>query len=225
VTCGAAKHGTAYAWRWHECRCPEAVQAHYRQGKEYRKKVYLNGGENLRVPNVGALRRKQALAFMGWTEEEVGRQMGVPQPPRPRQRGRIRNVNPATHQWWVEAFEALAMKDGPSTRARSTAITKGWAGPLAWLDIDDPDEVPGLSSDILRETSRRWSHAAKRRRAQRARRLRQAGYPVPRKGTIPTVTQYERELEKKAAYAVRKRAEAKEARDAMRTRETTQEAA
>lgn len=219
MTCGAAKHGTAYAWRWHNCQCPEAVQAHYREGKEYRKKVYLNGGEKLRVPNVGAIRRKQALAFMGWTEEAVGRQMGH-QPPRPRQRNRIRNVNPETHQWWVDAFEALAMKDGPSARARSIAITKGWAGPLAWLDIDDPDEVPGLSSDILRETSRRWSHAAKRRRAQRARRLRQAGFPVPRTGTVPTVTQYKRELEKKAAYGARKRAEER----ALRA-QTTQEAA
>lgn len=200
MTCTAEKHGTAWAMRTYGCRCPEARADKARETKQYRKKRYLNAGERLRVPNVGALRRKQALARMGWTEPELARRMGG-SAPRPRQRGNIRNVNPETHAWWVEAYERYCMTEGPSRRVMAIAVTKGWAPPMAWLDIDDPDELPALTDTAYRETLKKRKVAARKRRNKRARVLRAAGYTVPAVGTVPTLTQYERRLAAKSAAA------------------------
>lgn len=97
------------------------------------------------VPAVGAARRVRALAAIGWSLTGQARRLGW-----------------CTQQVWELAwdrsafvavrtdaavrglFEAVCLTSGSSARARNAAAKHGWPPPLAWLDIDDPDEIPDL---------------------------------------------------------------------------------
>lgn len=178
------------------------------ESRIYRKRRILNGGEPLRVPAVGSIRRRRALATLGWSIDALADAMGRPCP---KPRGHLINVDPPTDLWWRQAFERFAMTEGPSNRARSMAKTRGWASPLAWLNIDDPDEEPGVSDAYLREAQiRRGKQKARRRRA-RLRRLEAAGYSTAHwranpKRSVPTVTAYRRDLDQRAAAKQQRRA-------------------
>ncbi|MEW2483606.1 hypothetical protein AB0876_28870 [Mycobacterium sp. NPDC049093] len=97
--------------------------------------AYING--------IGTRRRLQALVAIGWTQQLIGRELGVVQ-------SRVRAM---TYQDGVtaqvafsvrEVFDRLAMTVGPSQATRVRAAAKGWLPPLAWDDIDNPDETPEL---------------------------------------------------------------------------------
>lgn len=100
--------------------------------------AYINGA--------GTRRRLQALVAIGWTQRLIGQELGVVQS----------RVKALTHQDGVTArvafevrdvFDRLAMTVGPSNPTRVRAAAKGWLPPLAWDDIDDPNEVPDLGTD------------------------------------------------------------------------------
>lgn len=100
--------------------------------------AYING--------VGTRRRLQALVAIGWTQRLIGQELGVVQS----------RVKALTHQDGVTArvafevrdvFDRLSMTIGPSNPTRIRAAAKGWLPPLAWDDIDNPDEVPDLGAD------------------------------------------------------------------------------
>lgn len=100
--------------------------------------AYING--------VGTRRRLQALVAIGWTQRLIGLELGVVQS----------RVKALTHQDGVTArvafevrdvFDRLSMTVGPSNQTRIRAAAKGWLPPLAWDDIDNPDEVPDLGAD------------------------------------------------------------------------------
>ena len=206
--CPGDRHGTWNAIRFHGCLCNDALLHRRKVMSDYHKRRYLNGGQPLRVPMHGAIRRRQALAHMGWTEEELGKRMGSPTPRVGRVREGITRVDLASHQWWVAAFEKFAFTRGPSNRAHSMAVTRGWAPPLAWEDIDDPDEVPQTAAWLLEQgRKQRWAQLRKTR-TQRRRRLLAAGITPPKHGGkyVPTVTAYRRNLEKKKADNRAKRA-------------------
>lgn len=202
--CTAEKHNT-WSVRSGLCNCTEGLEYRRRQMREYEKKRYLNGGQQLRRPKIGVIRRKQALAWMGWSEQALAEELGKYPP---KARAAKEHVSPDTFAWWAEAFEKFHNVPGPSNRARSMAITKGWAPPLAWLDIDDPEDTPGIRDNLLEEGLRRRRAARRRTVAQRQRRLARAGLPVPTPGShrpVMTVTQYRRYLEQKAEYMAARR--------------------
>lgn len=96
-----------------------------------------------RVPALGSMRRVQALAAIGWPIAHTGVDAGV--------RGTLINELVAGRRKRVPLREAQeiarifrerCMTPGPSKTARTVAARNGWAPPLAWDDIDDPDEVP-----------------------------------------------------------------------------------
>jgi hypothetical protein len=121
-------------------RC-RAVRAAWQRG--YLNRRILKRGERLTVPALGTQRRLRALAVMGWSFAEVGRRLGgtsgscvsnLAKEPK--------WVYPETAEKIAALFEELCMIPGESKVARSRALAKGWAPPLAWDDIDDPADSP-----------------------------------------------------------------------------------
>lgn len=53
-------------------------------------------------------------------------------------------VTSATARRIAELYDELSGTEGPSRAAREDAKRKGWAPPLAWGDIDDPEDRPDL---------------------------------------------------------------------------------
>ena len=146
---------------WSGAAIASAVNVHHRTIEnamtDYRRTGYrrrfgaataaaiVNHGRPTRgqIGATGTRRRLQALAVMGWTVRDIQERSGLPWSTLASVRnGTTTAVNVSTADRVAEVFAELAMKPGPSTQGKSTAERKGWAGPLCWDDIDDPDEQP-----------------------------------------------------------------------------------
>ena len=100
------------------------------------------------VSAIGSRRRVQALAAMGWSLTEQAHRSGMclqqvwqlAQTPKG-------VVTVSTDRKFRDLFEQLSATPGPSKRSRTAAAKNGWVPPLAWNDIDDPDEVPDVCGD------------------------------------------------------------------------------
>lgn len=97
------------------------------------------------VDATGTVRRVNALAAVGWPKRAQAERLGIS----------FRRLSALQKQSQVcvdtairvsSLFEELAMKPGPSDWSRMNARSKGWPPPLAWDDIDDPDERPDTGS-------------------------------------------------------------------------------
>ena len=99
------------------------------------------------TPEVGTGRRIRALVALGWTYRALARETGISGThlsdiARALPRARVGGLTATrihTH------YDRLSMTrpEGPGAeRARRTARQHGWPPPLAWDDIDDPDETP-----------------------------------------------------------------------------------
>jgi hypothetical protein len=101
--------------------------------------------DGLLVDAIGSRRRLRALAVMGWSIRALKAHGGTSRWEDVRL-GDTKRVTRATHLRVSEAFEKLAMKDaGDSPNVilvKQHAQRQGWAGPLAWDDVDDPAELP-----------------------------------------------------------------------------------
>ena len=95
------------------------------------------------VSAVGAVRRLQALAVMGWPVPLLAAKAGVTVTAVSRWR-RSSRLAAATVVQVMDWYDELAMMYGPSTITRTRALRAGWAPPLAWDDdsIDDPAARP-----------------------------------------------------------------------------------
>lgn len=95
------------------------------------------------VPALGSIRRVQALMAAGHSVTVIRAAAGV-------NHNVMANLvsGAATGVWGctaaavAEAYDRLSMTAGSSARSRQRAERAGWPPPLAWLDIDDPDENP-----------------------------------------------------------------------------------
>lgn len=103
-------------------------------------------GRDVWVPAVGARRRLQALAYMGWSPEAIAVRIGSHYRPllkiRAGERGRVRL---STHQRIDSVFTELATVHAPGHSGavtRGHAVVRGYAPPHAWDDIDNPAERP-----------------------------------------------------------------------------------
>ncbi|MEE6273487.1 hypothetical protein V2J56_09025 [Georgenia sp. MJ206] len=92
------------------------------------------------VPAVGTRRRIEALLALGWPHTVMSAECGFATHVKLHQRGEC--VSRATHDGAVAMYERWSMTPGPSATTRTRAAALGYAPPLAWDDIDDPDEVP-----------------------------------------------------------------------------------
>lgn len=92
------------------------------------------------VPMLGAVRRVQALMALGWRHSDITPLIG-------RESHHIaagRHPRMPALDWRVvdAAYDALSATPGPSSLSRARARRQGYAPPLAWDNIDDPDEQP-----------------------------------------------------------------------------------
>lgn len=102
------------------------------------------------IDATGTRRRLQALVALGWTQTELGRRIGWTTANLNALILRSDTVTRATADLVTELYEQLSMRLGPSTRARSVATRRGWAPPLAWDNIDNPNEQPTERRDPRR---------------------------------------------------------------------------
>lgn len=150
------RHGTSagYCAGCHETCCRTGI-AEYARG--LRTRQYLAGGP-LVIDATGTKRRLRALMALGWTGPQIDAALG-------RARTFTANllcgsprVNRVTADLVATVYERMSMRlpdDEPTpnrqliTRTRNQARRKGWAPPLAWDDIDNPDEEPSTPDPVM----------------------------------------------------------------------------
>lgn len=124
--------------------CDDCARAEWRYRKT-RKLRHLRGDAPM-VPSIGAVRRVQALQALGWTGPQIAEAAGLSlNSMRSMQYHAAETVRAATAKKIAAAFDAMCMtrpEGHYANRARSMAARRGWAPPLAWDDIDDPNERP-----------------------------------------------------------------------------------
>jgi plasmid maintenance system antidote protein VapI len=109
------------------------------------------------VPAVGAMRRVQALAALGWSCAAQGRASGIhPATVWDIAAGNRQRITEDTFDKVCALFERWSATPGASRTTVAAARRRGWLPPLAWGDIDDPAEVPDLGesdADIVDEVA------------------------------------------------------------------------
>lgn len=144
------RHGTTRGYHagCHDLCCRRAMAMYEKSGRLAR----LNGGRA--VPAIGYQRRVQALMRLGWSSPDIAQAAGWPH------RNyvlRVVNGQKGKPTTWLErktadaleaAYDKLAMVTPEMTptraRTKARATRLGYAPPLAWDEIDDPDERPNL---------------------------------------------------------------------------------
>lgn len=98
------------------------------------------------VPGIGTRRRLQALSAIGWPMHLIAEKIGrAPHPVW--QYTQSEYVTGSTAAEVHAIYDELHLTPGPSERARDTAKRKHWLPPLAWDDIDDPNERPSMEPE------------------------------------------------------------------------------
>lgn len=108
------------------------------------------------IPAIGAQRRIQALMAIGYRHTDL-EAAGIPNCANCLHAANRRWVARSTHDQIATVFTRLCMTPGPSTKAVSNARKRGYAPPLAWDDIDDPNAIPNLGERTRRPGGQRFS--------------------------------------------------------------------
>lgn len=91
---------------------------------------------------VGFRRRVQALQAAGWPLADIASEAGISSYPVITKAMRQGHVTRHLWEQMAAAYERLSMTPGPSSLARGRAVSRGFAPPMAWDDIDDPNGLP-----------------------------------------------------------------------------------
>ncbi|NJQ04245.1 hypothetical protein [Streptomyces lonarensis] len=127
------------------------------------------------VSAAGTCRRVRALMAIGYPAQQLAADLGI-------SIGALSNIlnerRPAVLRPTADAtaalYRQLALRPGPSRRARVIAQNRGWHGPLAWGDdIDDPAAEPEVDEATPLNT-----HEVAALRAEEIRHLGEAGVPA-----------------------------------------------
>lgn len=142
------RHGTyagaAAHWKVKDTLCGPCRAAATKKRKLNR---YLQlSGAPATVPSLGTVRRIQALQAIGYSQPDIAAESGVDLDTLRNPLLRGTTVYSTTAARIAAAYERLCETPAPPSRnasyARTTARRSGWPPPGAWLDIDDPSEVP-----------------------------------------------------------------------------------
>lgn len=110
-------------------------------------------GTGVSIPTYRALRRLQALAAIGWSRKVIAARLGIRHQSLYRMGEDTTYVTQARFTQIDQLYRELSMRVPPqATKAdriavamtKAAAARNGWAPPLAWDNIDDPDEVPNI---------------------------------------------------------------------------------
>lgn len=103
-------------------------------------------GRPRKLPSIGARRRVRALQRMGWSLRMIASEAGWNSPEALQYVMRSESVNRRSWLRIADVYERLSMQVPPVTsataRAKNRAIRLGYPAPLAWDNIDDPNEQP-----------------------------------------------------------------------------------
>jgi hypothetical protein len=142
-TCTASRHGTKWAYQKNRCRCPDAREA----ARIYQKRLREGRNPSAFIPAAGTVRRLQALAAIGHSFATIGKALGGITGQGVQQIGKTGQVRRVTAARVAALYDQWSMTVGASSITRSRAEARGWAPPLAWDNIDDPDEAPHLVTE------------------------------------------------------------------------------
>lgn len=143
------RHGTyagavAHWLENHEKPCEDCAREEWRYRK--RRKLRHLAGDAPMVPSIGTVRRIQALQALGWTGPQIADAAGMSlNSMRSMQYHGAATVRTSTAKKIAAAFDTMCMtrpEGHYANRARSMAARRGWLPPLAFDDIDDPNEQP-----------------------------------------------------------------------------------
>lgn len=96
-----------------------------------------------RIDITGSRRRLQALRVMGHRRYDLAAQLNItPDRVKHITSGHTRWVSPAEAGAIARLYRYLSVTPGLSQQTATLARNKGWHGPLAWDDIDDPKCKP-----------------------------------------------------------------------------------
>lgn len=140
ANCAARRHGDYNAYR-RGCGCADARED---------RRLYMKRSREGRQPqgmvsSVGASRRLQALAALGWTVDEIAEKLGTSRVSVLQlRRGRSPVMTRSVSTRVAAVYDQLSGTPGGSDRVRAHAARAGWAAPLLWEDdtIDDPTAKP-----------------------------------------------------------------------------------
>ena len=111
--------------------------------------IRTRGNRDGFVLNLGARRRIRAMLAMGHRHVDITEAMTTTEPTIGttsqmvlHQKGEW--IARRTHDAVLGAYNELSMRTGPSTKTARWAVKLHYAPPLAWDDIDDPNESPNL---------------------------------------------------------------------------------
>lgn len=146
------QHGTKLAYDADRCGClPCRLASHHAEARYWRTGTAAEAASW--APRIGVVRRLQALRAIGYTDENLGRYLGVNrQAMLDLRRYSSPRVMASTAARIADMYETLSAHPQTGTsaaRSRRTAESRGWPPPLAWDDetIDDPDAAPAVTVD------------------------------------------------------------------------------
>lgn len=103
------------------------------------------------IPLLGARRRVQALLRLGWNHATMRRHAGVDTSHIVR--GTYQSLTARKWRAIDNMYQQLCMTPGPSHITTNRARTAGFAPPLAWLAIDNPDAHPSGMGHLITGTN------------------------------------------------------------------------
>lgn len=138
------RHGTEAGCREHyrqgERPCPPCLDAHRR--RNIMRQLYPH-----KRPAIGSQRRIRALQAIGHGRQRIAEEIGWTDAGAMTYLMQADTLLATTAERIAEVYERLSMivpeGAGPA-RARTWARRNGYAPPLAWNNIDDPEETPEL---------------------------------------------------------------------------------
>jgi hypothetical protein len=93
------------------------------------------------IPTLGAERRVQALMALGWTHDSMRAHAA-----NTTHLARSTYKQMLASRWRAvdDMYQQLSMQPGPSPTTAKRANAAGWVTPLAWDNIDNPNETPNV---------------------------------------------------------------------------------
>lgn len=145
-------------------RCREQARR-----KLIRYRLYAAQHGNRKVSALGTQRRIKALNRWGYTREQIAERVGWTQS------ALTRLLEQAVIYKETEAVVTRVYRElvasgipGTSLKTRRRAEVAGWAGPLDWDDIDNPDEVPYCEVEAAHDEALRMQKLIVKREQKRA---------------------------------------------------------
>lgn len=144
------RHGTNAGHRAHyqpdgdKTPCDPCRAAHAEYKRQLWRRKYMLRVSDLYVPSIGTTRRIRALQAIGWRLGDIDQALGHGDGWNNYAHNLTRQdrIHASTAAKVAAVYERLSMTPGPSGRTRAIAKNRRWAPPLAWNNIDDPNEKP-----------------------------------------------------------------------------------